>query len=216
MFDYSKLSPNQIEVLPLAIDVLKLRKQFESEILPLPPVVRSKAVAGWSVQSFDGDYARGLELGFLPNNGPGNKGPAWFPRGPEEEQLLTMQDYAKPTSICTGYLLQLMQQLDSMGFNPRRARILRLSPHTESTWHVDGQPNVYSVRLHVPIITNRQCFFNYSDESFHMSADGNAYLVKVNRRHMIHNKSDEDRYHLVVNIWDRLGRTRFHHYDPMV
>ena len=213
MFDYSILSPNEIEILPLAIDNQKLRAQFEKEILPLSPVVRSKAVAGWSVQSFDGDYTKGFELGFLPNNGPGNKGPTWTPRTAEEETLLTMQDFSKPTAICTGYLLEIINRLDEMGLNPRRARIFRLAAHTESTWHVDGQPHVHSVRLHIPIITNRQCFFNYAEESFHMAADGNAFLVKVNRQHMIHNKSDEDRFHLVVNVWDQLGKTRFHKYS---
>jgi hypothetical protein len=214
MFDYSKLSPNQIEVLPLSVDIPRLRDQFEKEILPLPPVVRSKAVAGWSVQSFDGDYQKGLELGFLPNNGPGNRGPTWLPKSLAEAKLLTMQDYVKPTSICTGYLFDLLQRIDAMGFNPRRARILRLGPRSESSWHVDGQPNVYSVRLHIPIVTNPKCFFNYVDESVHMAADGNAFLVKVNQLHMIQNRSDEDRYHFVVNIWDQFGETRFHRYNP--
>lgn len=125
-----------------------------------------------------------------------------------------MQDFAVPTTICTGYMREIMQGLDSMGLNPRRARVLRLSAGTESSWHVDGQPHVYSVRLHIPIITNRQCYFNYENESFHMAADGNAFLVKVNRRHMVHNKSDEDRFHLVVNVWDQRRETRFHQYTP--
>lgn len=166
------------------------------------------------MQSQDGDFLKGLEAGFLPNNGPGNRGPEWKPRTPDEAGLLTMQDFDKPTSICTGYIREIMNRIEDLGMNPRRARILRLAPHVESTWHVDGQPHVYSVRLHIPIVTNRGCFFNYQDESFHMAADGNAYLVKVNRPHMIHNKSSEDRFHLVVNIWDRLGKTRFHRYEP--
>lgn len=191
-----------------------LRAQFEKEIRPLTPVVRSPAVSGWSIQSADGDYRKGLEAGFLPNNGPGNRGPTWVPRKPEEASLLTMQDFAKPTTICTGHFLDVLRQVEAMGFNPRRARILKLAAGTQSTWHVDGQPQTYSVRLHIPIITNRQCFFNYENESFHMAADGGGYLVKVNRLHMIHNKSNEDRFHLVMNVWDQEHRTRFHHYAP--
>ena len=106
MFDYSKLSPNEIEVLPLSIDSRKLREHFEKEILPLPAILRSAAIAGWSVQSADGDYTKGFENGFLPNNGPGNKGPTWAPRTAEEESLLTMQDFSVPTKICTGYMLR--------------------------------------------------------------------------------------------------------------
>ncbi len=201
-------------MLPFEIDSLKLRQQFEEEVRPLPCVVRSRAVSGWSIQSQDGDYLKGLETGFLPNNGPSNRGPEWQPRTPEEQSLLTMQDFDRPTKLCTGYLRDIMNRIEDLGMNPRRARILRLGPQIESSWHVDGQPQVYSVRLHIPIITNRACFFNYHDESFHMAADGNGYIVKVNRLHMIHNKSDEERFHLVINIWDQLGKTRFHGYQP--
>lgn len=212
--DYSALSPNNIELLPLKIDTARLRAQFEAQVLPLEPVVRSPAFAGWSVQSLDGTYQSGLETGFLPNNGPGNRGPTWRPRTAEEETLPTMQDFARETSICTGYVREILQQLDELGLHPRRTRFLRVAPRSESSWHVDGQPDVYSVRLHIPVITNRNCFFCYEDESFHMAADGNAYLVKVNRRHAVRNASDEFRYHLVANIWDRRGFTRFHRYDP--
>lgn len=200
--------------MPFQINSTKLRAQFEREILPLPPVVRSRAVAGWSVQAQDKNYQNGLETGFVPNNGPGNNGPTWIPQNKDEESLLTMQDYHRPTSLCVGYVREILNRVDDMGFNPRRARVLRLAASSESSWHVDGQPDVYSVRLHIPIITNRGCFFNYENESFHMAADGNAFLVKVNRKHMIHNKSDQDRFHLVINIWDQLAKTRFHKYTP--
>lgn len=213
-FDYSLFSPNHIEIFPLQVDVEKLLHHFEKHILPIPPISRSAAIAGWSLQSLDGSYQSGMELGFLPNNGPENQGPKWTPRNEAEAELATMQDFKVPSVLCAGPFLELLQKVEAMGLHPRRARILRLAAGTQSTRHVDGQPQVYSLRLHVPIITNRLCHFCFEDESFHMAADGNAYLVVVNRLHKIQNRSSEHRYHVVMNVWDRNHVTRFHPYTP--
>ncbi len=82
-------------------------------------------------------------------------------------------------------------------------------------WHYDGTEDVYAVRLHIPIITNNQCFFATRNESYHLPADGSAYVLRVNVEHCAHNFGSEDRYHLVMNMWDVNGVTRFNRYTPI-
>ena len=212
-FDYSSHSPNRIEVFPFDVDHAKLRACFEKEVLPRPMIERSPAFGGWSILSNDGTYQNGMDLSYIGHNGPGNKGPSWFPKKPEHEGCLTVQDFDKPTEICTGYIGEIVQRLQDLGFHPRRGRIFRLRARSETIWHVDAPSTSYACRFHIPIITNPHCTLHYEDESFHMAPDGNAYLIDVSRKHMIQNRSDEHRYHLVIAVWDLRGITRFHKYD---
>ena len=62
-------------------------------------------------------------------------------------------------------------------------------------------------RLHIPIITNPNCFFEWqradgSIESVHLPADGSAWLVRVDLSHRAVNRSNEPstRVHLLMGL----------------
>ena len=56
-------------------------------------------------------------------------------------------------------LKKLIDELGTMGFHPRKARIIKLSAKSSSIWHQDGSAKYYQVRLHIPLITNLNATF---------------------------------------------------------
>lgn len=180
------------------------------------PARRSKAVSGWALQSTNGSHLDGWDLNFCPLNGPRNKGPSWSATSENEKNMKAMQDYRLPTKINSSSLDELIQQLEALNLNPRKARIINLAKNSEGQWHQDGSSRFYQVRLHIPLVTNRNCFFEFEAEREHMVADGHFYFVHVNRKHRVVNYGDTDRYHFVCNVWDQSKVTQFHQYDPGV
>jgi hypothetical protein len=201
------------EAIPLGFDISRLQKFFLESILPLPPAVRSEAASGWSVLSATGSYLDGWQMDFLPYNGPLNRNPEWLPTTHEEQNVVSMQDCSRPTEICRDYMAEIIQRIEDLGFYPRRARIIRLPSGRSGNWHQDGSKSHYQVRLHIPILTNSRCFFETEEGEVHMPADGNGHFVHINRRHRVRNEGDQDRFHLVMNVWDTRHLSQHHRYD---
>ena len=72
-------------------------------------------------------------------------------------------------------------------------------------WHTDSDKE--SWRLHIPIITNPNAFFEWKlpdgrIESVHLPADGSAWLVRVDVTHRAVNRSTEpsERVHLLMGL----------------
>jgi hypothetical protein len=60
----------------------------------------------------------------------------------------------------------------------------------------------YSPRLHLPLVTNPQCNFLFTDplQMFHMPADGTTTWVDTKKYHTFMNGSTEKRLHLVMIV----------------
>lgn len=200
--------------LPFEINSQKLMDDISPVLAKYPICSRSPAVGGWALQSVYGSYQEGWDYEFNPYNGPQNKGPTWMAESDFEKKLKDIQSYRIPTEVNSKMFTDLLEKLEDCGFNPRKGRIIRLSAHSESKWHVDGAAQFYQVRLHIPLITNEGCAFENSQDSIHMKPN-HAYLVHVNRFHRIYNRGDQDRYHFVCNAWDQQGLSEWHKYDPM-
>lgn len=78
-----------------------------------------------------------------------------------------------------------------------RTRIMLSRPKSSYSIHRD-----YSPRLHLPLITNDQCYFVFKDpaEFIHMPADGRTYWVDTRREHTFMNGSVDNRLHLVMIV----------------
>lgn len=189
--------------------IQKLQQHIQEHVLGLDAVYQSPAFGGWSVLSSNSSYKDGWHMGHL---------------GLKQQQTLnealanvrnqggkTVAEYCYPTEICHGYLAEVMKQISEMGFEPKRARIIKLTAGLSSSWHRDAPDNIPCVRLHVPIITNPGCFFEVEGDMGHMVADGSSYLVKVNRMHRVFNQGDTDRFHLVMDVKDTKKISQFHH-----
>lgn len=217
-----KLFEHQVpfEAIPFQIDNVGLWKEVEPLTKLHPSYQRSPSYGGWTLQASDAAIANGENLlhdgwpmEFCPYNGPDNRGPTWTPKNDRERQMRAIQSYKNPTAFCTPKILELLERLEAAGLSPRRARLSRIGPRYPVRWHQDGSAKVYQVRLHIPVLTNDSCYFENELGKVHMPMDGQAYFVHINRPHRAVNDSDQDRYHIVIHAWDRLGLTRHHRFD---
>lgn len=199
------------EAIPVCFDILRLQEHVRLNVLPLPPVMAGNFFGGWSVLSSNGLYTDGWAGGhklydpdFLPGLSMSEKA--------SQLGVKPSAAYVKPTEICTGYLAEVMAKIAGLGLEPRRARLTLLKAHGQSVRHTDGEPGEYCVRLHIPIFTDQACTFETDDESAHLAATGQAYLIHVNRMHQVFNRGDNDRIHLIMDVCDHAQISRHHRY----
>lgn len=202
------------EKIDLQLDVNRMKEELHFLKKNLPIELRKPQYGGWSLQSTNGSYKDGLCAKIVPYNGPHNQGPRWSPQSEEEKKMVTTQDHHKLTDAALPYFKEMIQYLDSKGLQPRRTRILFLAPQSRMRWHQDGPSEHYQVRLHIPIETNENSFFETEQGKVHMPADGSGYFVHTNHFHRAVNFGDTGRYHFVAFVWDTLGITKNHQYNP--
>lgn len=199
------------ERLPYEVDVDRLREFFQTHVAPLPPVMQSLAWGGWSATSRDGSYKDGWHQGHTCYKVIAGK-PVFDLELAAKIGYDANSAFTVPTELCSGYVEDVLEMIRSLGLSPMRARWAVLKAGTSSALHRDGWEHEYAVRLHIPVITNPYCTFEVNGESVHFPADGGMYLVKVNRLHQIHNRGEEDRIHLFMNIVDRANVSEHHRY----
>ena len=73
-----------------------------------------------------------------------------------------------------------------------RTRIMKMASKYCYSYHWDR-----TQRVHIPLITNENCFFVIEDEVVRTPADGNHYLIDTRKKHTFVNASFEDRWHIV-------------------
>lgn len=78
-----------------------------------------------------------------------------------------------------------------------RTRVMKMKPKTCYSYHTD-----LTIKVHIPLITNNDCFFLIEDEVFRLPADGNHYVVDTRKRHTFVNASFEERIHIVAHSWE--------------
>ena len=119
------------------------------------------------------------------------------------------QHYRTPTELYGKQISKIIERLDSEGFYPCRCRYTVLKANGNTPFHRDYPEWLYGVRLHIPIITNAECFFEYEQGQAHVPADGSAYLVKINKTHRVYNNSSSDRVHFLCDFFDLNQKTKF-------
>lgn len=84
-----------------------------------------------------------------------------------------------------------------LGVDVYRTRLMLAKPKSCYSIHKDFTP-----RLHLPLITNDQCHFLFTDPErlIHMPADGKTYWIDTRVSHTFLNGSIFDRYHLVMIV----------------
>ena len=76
--------------------------------------------------------------------------------------------------------------------NMCRTRVMRMSKKSCYSYHYDK-----TKRIHIPLVTNKNCFMVIEDEVFRYPADGNYYIVDTTKMHTFVNASFEERIHIV-------------------
>lgn len=198
------------EKLNFGFDIKQLVSHLETNVFPLPRV-QAKSLAGWSVLSSNGSYTDGWHSASAEMRA--NMSPQEITAIAEASGGKANTQYKHPTEICTGYLAEVMKIIAQKGFHPLRARISCLPPGRETTWHRDAPENIYCGRLHIPLITNPNCFFETREGAAHLPADGSIYFLMVNCEHRAYNHGSSDRYHLIMDAVDSKGITKFHSFQ---
>lgn len=197
----------------LGLNVESLQKYLKDVVLDKEITRQSSAFGGWSVLSLNGSYKDGWQQGHLLLRSDTDREKKEEIRKSISQKFYT---YTTKTEICVGYMDEIIELIKTKGLRPARARIICLTAGKASSWHRDAPDEIYAVRLHIPIITNPGCFFETQDEQEHMPADGSAYFIHVNREHRVINHGSENRYHLVMDVYDVEGVTTFHRYPIKV
>lgn len=196
------------EELDIKFDYPSLRKEFETISQLNDPVMLTSTFGGWSITSSDGDYRDGwLRSNELDcENVNLNFNPVELKK---KYGLKSVVFYKTPTQVCGLQAKSLIDRLEDLGFYPRRVRYMLLKAGGQSNLHRDAPDEIYSVRLHVPIVNNPDCFFECEEGRANLKP-GCIYLLKVNRPHQVVNKGSTDRVHLVCDVFDTKGYSQFH------
>ncbi len=182
-------------------DVDALRAHYEREIASTPPVPyfdNGVNYVGWAMLSFDGDIEQGVRQRPLG--------------GAQKSRLASTA--TTPTPLCTGPMLQAIEDIRKTGLHPYRARVMRLESVGEvMTFHVDAKTETW--RLHVPLETNPNSFFEWILPGGklvrkHLPADGSGWFVRVDIPHRAINlPGATSRIHLLMGVKGRPKTARF-------
>ena len=136
-------------------------------------------------KSISGGNIRGIYWTYPDNSG-------------KEEQRLEEVEEEKYTQICPefkGTYIETLYEYLTLRFKLGRVRFLMKPPRSCLSWHRDPEK-----RLHIPMITNGGSRMVIEDESFHMPANGNAYITDNTKYHNFFNGGETSRVHLVATL----------------
>lgn len=102
------------------------------------------------------------------------------------------EEFVEPTFKDLEYTNSIIQKLGMY-----RTRVMSMPPKTCYTYHRD-----YTQRMHIPLITNENCFFVIDDEVVRLPADGNHYLINTTKKHTFVNASMKHRIHIIGCVDD--------------
>jgi hypothetical protein len=104
------------------------------------------------------------------------------------------RDFSELCTIFKGTTFEDIYYSLKKSYNIGRVRLMKLSPRSTLTWHVDD-----TIRLHYPIKTQDGCFMIINDEVKYLP-ENTWWKTNTLEKHTALNASKEDRIHLVVNI----------------
>ena len=200
------------EKLDIQFDIEKLKQAVRDHVFTLgDQVVQGEeyetpqyhGFGGWSLLSRTADWRDGWEA--IQNE----SGTSLEQMLPTQELILKANkhfniahglEHDKPTQAYVGYIKEVIDTLKDMGLHPSRVRVTCLKAHCKSLVHKDADTTEYMARLHIPLWTNPKCVHICNGDHLHMKADGHPYIIWANLWHQIRNDSDEDRYHILMEI----------------
>lgn len=122
------------------------------------------------------------------------------PNDPSYDPVMDERRYTKRKDICTGYWNDI---LDTFKSPVTRTRFAYMAPGHKIKPHIDYN-TTYSIRLHIPIITNENAFMcvktKDGTQKIHMPADGGVYFLNTGMTHWAENNGNEGRIHLVISL----------------
>lgn len=122
------------------------------------------------------------------------------PEDPDYDPVMDERRYTKRKDICTGYWNDI---LDTFKAPVTRTRFAYMAPGHSIKPHIDYN-TTYSIRVHIPIITNKDAVMCVKTkdgvQKMHMPADGGVYFLNTGMTHWAENNGNEGRIHLVISL----------------
>ena len=94
-------------------------------------------------------------------------------------------------------IAQVTEQAQQDGVKIGRIRFMYLLPKTCYTLHIDLE----EFRYHIPLVSNKRCFFVNNDVVERMCSMGQLYRFRTKELHTAVNASTETRIHLVFDTY---------------
>ena len=111
-------------------------------------------------------------------------------------QNLNQEQYSVINSYFRGSYCEFVYNTLDDQYGVCRARFMTMTPKARAySMHQDCAP-----RIHIPVVTNRECMFIVDDNLYKMPNAGQAYFIDTTKKHTALNLSWEDRIHLVFCI----------------
>lgn len=200
------------EKLPIRFNIKDIRDYFNTHVKHLEPVCQTEMFGGWSILSSSGNYWDGFQQGhaYFVYNSYTKQYEFDYEKANREIGFTWPKEHINLTQVGTGCISEIIGTLRKIGLKPCRARWTKIEPHGATVWHKDEHPDLYGVRLHIPVITNPKCAFETKEGKFHMPADGSCYLVNVNCLHRAYNDGNEARIHIIMDVSDDVGISQYH------
>lgn len=101
-------------------------------------------------------------------------------------------DFQTPTELLYGPVKIIVDAFPDI----RQTVISAHPPGTLIKEHVD---NDEFIKIHIPIITNKQSYFTFTDKKYNLEI-GKAYLINTTLKHGTINEGDNDRVHLIFKL----------------
>jgi hypothetical protein len=138
-----------------------------------------------------------------PQRFEGNSSLVLVSTGGEENDDFRGPMAPSPRLRKTPYIRQVMAAFDTV---IGRSRLMRLAPGASVSEHSDTHYFWRThLRIHIPIITDARVDFHCEEEVVQMAA-GESWTFDNWRPHSVHNRSDRERIHLVI---DTVGSAAF-------
>jgi hypothetical protein len=130
---------------------------------------------------------------------PRNRLQGYYPKLVEETRV-------RHKDLCIGEFEKIIDYLENNGWTTFRGRIIEDLPDSPDNWRLDMHDE--SLRYHVPLITNEECYIQYRDENkeiktFHLPADGSGYWLKTNFVNQKINKGTDLRAYIVIDLFKK-------------
>ena len=190
------------KIIPNLFNFEKLKEEFFDFIKEqYHPAMQGNAYGGWSILSSNGSINDGFINGskFLIRDQ--KTGAFHYDRKRAFTYgILPTHEYKYPTLLFRGEFAKIILNMQKLKLYPKRCRLIFLKKNSTIKWHQDGATGQTVIRLHVPIITNKNCVFETATQKVHMPANGNGYLLFIDELHRAVNASSFDRYHIITDI----------------
>lgn len=105
-------------------------------------------------------------------------------------------DFDTPTELIFGFASKILKSFPDV----KQTVITVHHPGTTLPWHIDNEEYLEDhYKIHIPIETNSQSYFQYRDEEIVLHP-GYAYLVNTSIDHATDNRGITERAHLIFKV----------------